>query len=1589
MPPHCASRHALILCLFTVAIFTAVPAAAQPPAGFTNELLKSGLSTPTAIAFLPDGRMLIVQKSGGILIADSQTAPLTTSSYMTITNIDSDDERGLLNIVLDPLFGVSNNYFYVYYHPGTPQAGRVSRFTHQENSGGLSSTGDIGSEFVLWEDTEDYTARFHYGGGLDFGPDGTIFLTVGEHSWAAAAQDLSRANGKIIRFNSDGTVPGDNFGMSDGPGGAIYDYIYSYGLRNPFRAKWDFTYGKMFIGEVGGNDNNVSTEDLHVATLSNAGTNYGWPNCEGSCDNPDFPTCDCLTHDDPLFTYPHDGSGASITGGFVYRGGSFPALYQGAFFYGDYTRQFIRYLTLDAGGNTVTGDFDFDMNPGSVIFLDQGPDGALYYTTYSGNVRRIVYDSGNLTPNITSATATPTSGPTPLEVTFNATVTDPEGDPMTYTWVFGDGDSTAGAVAGGVVPTAMHTYATNGLYNAYLVVEDASNSTLSSFITIQVGSPPSVTIDSPPDLLAFVAGDTIAYSATAMDPDGPLDPSDYAWTIRFKHNEHFHPGPVTGQPGTSGFFVIDSTGHDWHDNTGYVIEVVVTDSDGLSAADTVEVVPDKVNVTFESSPAGVSITIDGVPRVTPFVYDTLKGFLHEVGAPASHCLSGTSYGFDNWSDGGAATHTIAVPFVDTTLTASYSPDGGSCGIPVVSGLVLNLKADEGVTAGGGVVSSWSDLSASGNDFSVIQGDPTLLPAALGGHDVIDLDGVDDVLGRGAFTGLPTGSADRSVFMVVRYDSDGYGGFAWGQSLCNETFGLGVRVSTGELMVQGWCNENDFVSSEVGDGAGWMTQSVVVQANNFAHYKDGVLIDSGTHAFGTGTARVRLGAELDDNPRVKMQVAEIAVYDRALSVGEVAQVEGYLQSEYFGPQPPAIALTAPVDNDTIAGDSIVVAWMSSGDTTQANHVHVKLDDLPRVSGQPFTGTYTFTGVSPGPHVVSVELANVSHVVLSGDSAAVYTSGLSPLALDDLTVLEQGDTSVVDVLANDSDPDGTVDTTTVSVVTPPVNGTIAAIDPVTGAIEYVHNGAYADADSFTYMVSDNNGNASAPATVRVVVILTGMPPAAENVVLAATSPAIADDDTLIASWSLITPATTASLAWYRDGSPLAALHLPVEGGPSNAIIDYSGTGLATTVSGAPAFSDAAGADGFGALLLDGVSDAVIVPDAPALDADHVTLAAWIKLNAFGDDTRIISKEYGTSQPYSIYTLNMGTAGTFLAGEDHVQFRVGLEGQNRVLLESQQAVALDTWTHVAATFDGSVMRIFINGAVDTSLAAVGVLRKNNEPLYVGGSGFYPRFFDGSIDDIRVYPRALSLSQVGMLYSGEPHVSEAETEIGDHWHFAVTPFGAGVAGQTALSNTVVIGNAVPTAVDDTTSVTAGDSVDVDVLANDSDTDGTIDTASVDVVLQPSHGTVTVDPASGVMRYRHFGSVGGADSLTYTVRDNDGAVSNVAVVHITIDVVSAAGDTPALPTRLALHPNVPNPFNPTTTIRFDVPAAGAYISLVVYNVSGRPVTRLVGGFRAGGRHSVTWDGTNRNGQRVASGVYFCRLQSAAFSSTRKMVVVQ
>ena len=219
-------------------------------------------------------------------------------------------------------------------------------------------------------------------------------------------------------------------------------------------------------------------------------------------------------------------------------------------------------------------------------------------------------------------------------------------------------------------------------------------------------------------------------------------------------------------------------------------------------------------------------------------------------------------------------------------------------LPVTAGLSLHLDADVGVATNGSGVTSWQDRSVRNNDVTAQGARPQLLSGALNGQDVIRFDGQNDGLGANQLTAFSTGQQDRTMFVVANYRARAWGGVSYGRAANNQAFGLMV-AGNGRLGVQAWGSGNDKISTTAGRGSGWLTQSVVYRNGRTFHYRDGNLIDSDNHAFNTRDDRIRIGVELNDNRHIKMDVAEVIIYRRALSEGQRSQVESYLQNEYFG------------------------------------------------------------------------------------------------------------------------------------------------------------------------------------------------------------------------------------------------------------------------------------------------------------------------------------------------------------------------------------------------------------------------------------------------------------------------------------------------------------------------------------------------------------------------------------------------------------------------------------------------------------------------------------------------------------------
>jgi glucose/arabinose dehydrogenase len=625
--------------LLTLGLLFVTSGVASPPAEFqTSVVVDDGLNGPSGFEIAPDGRIFILERAGKIkIVKDGQLLP---TPFADLPSEDTGD-RGLIGIAFDPDFGVLNHYVYFYY-TGHDLLNHLVRFSADQ---------DVGTDgpFELFHTTSP-SQLLHVGGSIRFGPDGKLYFAVGDNGYGPHAQDLNSPHGKILRINKDGSIPTDNpFAGQPGKLGAIW----AYGFRNPWRFQFDSVTGQLYGGDVG----DFTWEEVNRIVK---GGNYGWPLHEGMC------TSNCAGFINPIYTYPHDGFSAAVTGGPVYRATAFPPEYEGDLFFGDYAKGFIRHADLDANGD-ITAVHDFDPVAGTVVDLKIAPDGSLYYLTYyPGGLYRISHEGPSSAP-VARASVDGAKGLEPLTVHFSSEgSSDPDGDPLSYQWTFGDGTTSAEA-------NPTKTYDDVGVYTARLTVSAGGEQRTTQPIVIQVGGPPQLTVSAPTEGQLYRAGDTITYNAFATDAAGfDLNDGAIKTEIRLHHGSHFHPfvGPLTGRAGS---FTIPTTGEASGD-TSYELKVTATDSNGLSTTKIVNVFPRKSELVLATSPAGLGLRLDGVPISTPRTLDAVEGFQRELSASSSAVApDGTPLQFAGWSDGKIIRHFITTPPEDTTYTAMYRP----------------------------------------------------------------------------------------------------------------------------------------------------------------------------------------------------------------------------------------------------------------------------------------------------------------------------------------------------------------------------------------------------------------------------------------------------------------------------------------------------------------------------------------------------------------------------------------------------------------------------------------------------------------------------------------------------------------------------------------------------------------------------------------------------------------------------------------------------------------------------------------------------------------------------------------------------
>jgi len=389
----------------------AITLATDAAAAFDSKVFQMGLSTPTDVAVLPDGRVIIIQKAGDL----ATVVPGSDTPIEDHINVSTTSEQGLLGVVADPNFA-TNQYIYVYADNPASQADR-----HQILRYKFGADSKLGTKTVVLDVGLEGPAN-HDGGGIDI-YQGNLYMGVGDTGANASPPTnrygtcLNKGNGKVLRISlADATLgqppadnPLNNVAMVTGcatTGGAFQmmapdKRIWAWGFRNPYRLWVDKTTGKVWVGDVG----EVTREEVDIVQ---AGKHHGYPFREGNKDWMQafapagqcmgvMPASECIA---PVYEYDRAGMEASIIGGRILDGCDWPAAWKSRYIFGDYNLGKVWTIDVTAARDGVVANSRKEFaNSNKLTGMRMGTDNALYLLEEGGVVTRITAKGSTATPN--------------------------------------------------------------------------------------------------------------------------------------------------------------------------------------------------------------------------------------------------------------------------------------------------------------------------------------------------------------------------------------------------------------------------------------------------------------------------------------------------------------------------------------------------------------------------------------------------------------------------------------------------------------------------------------------------------------------------------------------------------------------------------------------------------------------------------------------------------------------------------------------------------------------------------------------------------------------------------------------------------------------------------------------------------------------------------------------------------------------------------------------------------------------------------------------------------------------------------------
>lgn len=360
------------------------PANAQPPEwpNLAFSPIAAELNQPVHITHAGDGsgRIFVVERAGRIRILSGGS--LLPAPFLDISSIVRDDgsEEGLLSLAFGPNFDESGQ-FYVYFTDDRPDNRGNNVMARFSVSNDPNIADPLSEELILGFDHPTY--ENHNGGQIAFGPDGYLYIGMGDGGSAGDphgnGQSLDTLLGKMLRIDVDNgnpyAIPPDNPYVNGGGRAEIW----ATGLRNPWRFSFDALTGDLYIADVG---QNIWEEVNFLPGGILGGTNFGWDYLEGNHQFQGSPPSS-ITITNPVAEYSHSGGNCSITGGHVYRGSTLPE-WQGVYVYGDFCTGYVWGLVQNTNGewNSILM-FDLGILISS-FGLDE--DGEIYAVDRNGNI---------------------------------------------------------------------------------------------------------------------------------------------------------------------------------------------------------------------------------------------------------------------------------------------------------------------------------------------------------------------------------------------------------------------------------------------------------------------------------------------------------------------------------------------------------------------------------------------------------------------------------------------------------------------------------------------------------------------------------------------------------------------------------------------------------------------------------------------------------------------------------------------------------------------------------------------------------------------------------------------------------------------------------------------------------------------------------------------------------------------------------------------------------------------------------------------------------------------------------------------------